>query len=105
VGTTLTDARLAGDGLGVLAGAGDSPDAIEDGTVAGVALGRITPEGDARWTLVREPDGSPFLGKAEGIAPRTPGVDDGRFWAVVDRDDPDHAAELLELVVRDERTG
>ncbi len=100
---TFTDATLAGDDLVFLAGAEDSPDAIEDGTVAGVALGRLTPGGDARWALVREPDGAPFLGKAEGIAPCTPGIDDGRFWAVIDRDDPDHAAELLELVVRDER--
>lgn len=94
---TFTDATPVGADLAFLAGAEASPDAIEDGAVVGVAIGRMTPGGEARWTLVREADGSPYLGKAEGLAPRTRGVDDGRFWAVVDRDDPDHAADLLEL--------
>ncbi len=94
---TFTDATRAGARVVFLAGAEDSPDAIEDGDVAGVALG-VLPEqvgADARWGLLRQLDGSPYRGKAEGIAPHRRGVDDGRFWAVVDRDDPDHPAELL----------
>jgi hypothetical protein len=97
---TFTDVTRVGDRLAFLAGAEASPDAIEDGAVAGVAIGLMTPGEDARWALVREADGRPYLGKAEGLAPRVRGVDDGRFWAVVDRDDPDHAAELLELALR-----
>jgi hypothetical protein len=96
---TFTDASPAGDHLVFLACAEASPDAVEDGDVVGVAIGRVRPGEDACWTLVREADGTPYLGKAEGIAPWRPGVDDGRFWAVVDRDDPDHAAELLEILL------
>jgi len=94
---TFTDATSAGTRVVFLAGAEDSPDAIEDGDVAGVALGMLPEQSgaDARWGLVRSLDGRPYLGKAEGIAPHRRGVDDGRFWAVVDRDDPDHPAELL----------
>ncbi|GAB4197848.1 MAG: hypothetical protein OHK0013_06390 [Sandaracinaceae bacterium] len=94
---TFTDASPAGDHLVFLACAEASPDAIEDGEVVGVAIGRVVPGEDARWTLVREADGTPYLGKAEGVAPYRPGSDDGRFWAVVDRDDPDHAADLVEI--------
>ncbi|MBX7194591.1 MAG: hypothetical protein K1X94_21220 [Sandaracinaceae bacterium] len=95
---TFTDATALDDRVAFLAGAEASPDAIEDGVVAGVAFGVMSRYGDeVRWARLREHDGPPYLGKAEGLAPRTPGVDDGRFWAVVDRDDPDAPAELLEL--------
>lgn len=94
---TFTDATRIGSRIVFLAGAEDSPDAIDDGTVAGVALGVLPeePGTPARWGLLRDLEGAPYLGKAEGIAPHRRDVDDGRFWAVVDRDDPDHAAELL----------
>ena len=95
---TFTDATRVGDRIAFLLGAEASPNAIDDGLVVGVALGTMEIDGSgARWGRVLEPTGAVFTGKAEGLAPRTPGVDDGRFWAVVDRDDPDLAAELLEI--------
>jgi hypothetical protein len=98
VRVTFTDATRVGDRIAFLVGAEASPNAVDDGVVVGVGLGTMAFDGtDASWSRVLEPDGGPFLGKAEGLAPRTPGLDDGRFFAVVDRDDPDHAAELLEI--------
>lgn len=95
---TFTDATRISDRLAFLAGAEASPNAIDDGVVVGVALGTMSLDGsDARWGLVRERDGAPFLGKAEGLAPRQPGIDDGRFWAVTDRDDPDAPSELIAI--------
>jgi hypothetical protein len=101
VRVTFTDATRVGDRIALLLGAEASPNAVDDGVVVGVGLGTMALDGtDARWSRVLAPDGTPFLGKAEGLAPRTPGVEDGRFWAVVDRDDPDHAAELIEISLR-----
>jgi hypothetical protein len=95
---TFTDATQASGRLVFLAGAEASPNAIDDGVVVGVALGMMGIDGsDARWGRVRERDGSAFLGKAEGLALRHPGLDDGRFWAVTDRDDPDSPSELLAI--------
>ncbi len=97
---TFTDATRAGERLVFLAGAEASPNAIDDGVVVGVALGTMSLTGDdARWGRVRERDGTPYLGKAEGLATRRPGVDDGRFWAVTDRDDPDAPSELLAIEI------
>ena len=98
VRVTFTDATRVGDRIAFLLGAEASPNAIDDGVVVGVGLGTMALDAsDASWSRVIEPGGQPFLGKAEGLAPRRVGVDDGSFWAVVDRDDPDHAAELLEI--------
>ncbi|MBN8610203.1 MAG: hypothetical protein J0L92_06450 [Deltaproteobacteria bacterium] len=98
---TFTDATRSRDGLAFLAGAEASPNAIDDGVVFGVALGTMGIDGrDVRWGRVRELDGSPFLGKAEGLAPQRSDVGDGRFWAVTDRDDPDSPSELLAIELR-----
>jgi hypothetical protein len=100
---TFTDACAGRGGVAFLAAAEASPDAVEDGEVVGVALGWIPEgEGEARWGLVREPDGAPFLGKCEGLAwARGAPVASGRIraWAVVDRDDPDVPSELCALEI------
>lgn len=97
---TFTDACALGPGEDVafLAAAEASPDALEDGEVFGVALGCIPAGGDARWTTIREPDGAPFLGKAEGLA-WVPGAEGRRALLVIDRDDPDAPSELCVVSV------
>lgn len=94
---TFTDACAGEGGIAFLAAAEASPDAIEDGEVVGVALGWID-ERDARWTAIREPDGTPFLGKAEGLA-WAPGSARSRALLVIDRDDPDAPSELCEVAI------
>lgn len=96
---TFTDACAGpGGGIAFLAAAEASPDAIEDGVVVGVALGWIPPEGAARWAVIREADGAPFLGKAEGLA-WAPGQAGRRALVVIDRDDPDAPSELCSVAV------
>jgi hypothetical protein len=68
----------------------DSPDAIEDGEVAGSVLGRID-GGDARWAPLRLPDGTSFVAKVEGVCP---GDRDDEVFVVVDADDPDLPSSL-----------
>jgi hypothetical protein len=79
-----------------LACAEASPDATRDGPVSGVAVGRLDPRArEAELAMIVDEHGAPLLDKAEGIA-----LDDEdvrRAWLVVDRDDPDAPAELLEL--------
>jgi hypothetical protein len=90
---TFTDAALAPSGAIVfLAAAERSPDATSDGPVVGVALG-VLAGGQARMTLVRDGEQAPLLSKAEGI------VLEGskHAWLVVDTDDPDAPAELLDV--------
>lgn len=92
---TFTDATWWSDRVLFVAAAEDSPDTYRDGVVTGAAIGVFAPDGaTARWaTLLRE-DGSPWIAKPEGIAPgRTPGT----VLLVVDRDDPELAAELCEV--------
>lgn len=86
---TFTDGVGAFGALHYLAAAEASPDAVADGPVVGVALGTLgeTP----RYTIVEDERG-PFLGKAEGLA--FDPSDRRRAYLVVDRDDPDRAAEL-----------
>ena len=86
----FTDAVMT-DRLFYLAAAEDSPDAVRDGPVAGVAIGLLD---ELRYARVRTESG-PFDGKAEGIAfdPKDP----RRGWLVVDRDDPGAAGELWEF--------
>jgi hypothetical protein len=98
---TFTDACSGHGGVAFLAAAEDSPDAIHDGEVVGVALGWI-PEGsrEARWGCLRDPDGTPFLGKCEGLAwAREQERSGRRAWVVVDRDAPDQPSELGEVVI------
>lgn len=77
-----------------------SPDATRDGPVAGAAVGVIAEDGGrtvARWALLRDQGGDPFMGKVEGIALRPD--DPSRGYLVVDRDAHDVASELCEVVL------
>ena len=104
---TFTDASVvlvdaASDSRWTLytAAAEASPDATRDGPVAGVAVGVIAEGGGrivARWALLRDQGGDPFMGKVEGIALRPD--DPGRGYLVVDRDAHDVASELCEVVL------
>lgn len=93
---TFTDAALGPGGIRFVAAAEDSPDAVRDGPVAGVAVGTIG-RSDARWTPILDERGAPLLDKVEGLA--LDPADPARAWAVADRDDPDAPAELLELAL------
>ena len=93
---TFTDAAALGEDILYLAAAEASPDAVQDGPVAGVALGLIPAAGGPpRCTPLLDRVGRPFSGKAEGLAPdpRSPGT----IHLVVDRDDPDAPAELCRV--------
>ena len=91
---TFTDADADADGLVCLAAAEASPNAIDDGAVMGSAIGRWRPTGTV-WARLWEGD-TPTRDKAEGLAvdPTRP----GHAWVVVDPDDPDRPAELLDVV-------
>jgi hypothetical protein len=91
---TPTDAAMIGGRLTLLCAAEDSPDAVRDGPVTGVAIAVVDRDG-VRWARVRNPDGSAFCEKAEGIA--AGGA--GRVRLVTDADDPDVASGLVEVVV------
>jgi hypothetical protein len=91
---TFTDAMVAGDALVYTATAEASPNAVDDGPVAGSALGIIGADGEARWTELRDADGTRFEGKVEGVAR---GTRPGTVYVVVDRDDPARPSELCEV--------
>lgn len=88
---TFTDGTAGPDGVAFLAACEASPNAVDDGAVVGAAVGRLP---DGGWCRITE-DGAPLLDKVEGIA--LDPADPGRAWVVVDRDDPDMPAALLEL--------
>lgn len=88
----FTDAALRDGRIFFAAAAEDSPDAIQDGPVAGSTIGVIDGDG-GRWALLREADGAPFTGKVEGLWMR--GATSA--WIVVDRDDPERPSELCEV--------
>ena len=90
----FTDALAVGFSLLYTATAEASPNAVEDGPVAGSALGVVEPDGVARWTVLEDADGAPFAGKVEGVAH---GTRQGTVIVVVDRDDPVRASELCEV--------
>jgi hypothetical protein len=90
---TFTDASVIGDRLLFAATAEASPNAYDDGPVAGSALGIIDGSG-ARWAVIEESTGGRFDGKVEGIAP---GSRPGTVLVVIDRDDPDLPSELCEV--------
>jgi len=71
-----------------------SPDAYDDGPVFGSAVGWADDEG-GHWAPLVDAAGDDVPCKLEGLA-RGPG---GSLWGVTDADDPDHASELLELVL------
>lgn len=91
---TFTDTEAVGETLYYLAAAEDSPDAVDDGPVTGVVLGRL--DGDhPRFAPLRETSGALLREKGEGLAIHPD--DPSRAWVVTDADDPDRPAELLEL--------
>ncbi len=92
---TFTDAAAVGGWLAYLAAAEDCPNTIDDGAVAGTAIGWI--QGDSvRYTLLRE-RGQPFREKAEGLALDP---DDRKgAWIVLDKDDPDAPSELCRVQI------
>jgi hypothetical protein len=89
IALTFTDAA----GAFYLAAAEDCPDAVQDGPVAGVALGIMAAE--PRYTLIRERDETLFTLKAEGLC--LDEEDRARAWTVVDMDNPDVPSLLCEL--------
>jgi hypothetical protein len=90
---TFTDLARepATDRLLYVACAEASADAVSDGPVSGVALGELGER--PRYGLVRDERGELLTDNIEGIL----SLGDGRFHAVIDVDDPDRPAELLEL--------
>ena len=68
---------------------------VQDGPVAGVALGIIPATGEPRYTLIRERDDTLFTLKAEGLC--LDESDPARAWTVVDLDNPDEPSLLCEL--------
>lgn len=91
---TFTDAAPGPSGLLYLAAAEDSPDAVEDGPVVGVAVGRLEGE-TGRYALLRDLDGAPVVDKAEGLCPDP--ADATRAWIVFDLDDPERPTEMAEI--------
>jgi hypothetical protein len=92
----FTDAVAVGDALVYTATAEASPNAVDDGPVAGSALGIIDADGGARWAVLQDAGGGRFDGKVEGVARgRRPGT----LYVVVDRDDPHRPSELCEVEV------
>jgi hypothetical protein len=90
----FTDAVAVGDALVYTATAEDSPNAVDDGPVAGSAIGIIRADGEARWTELLGEDGGRFDSKVEGVAR---GLRPGTLYVVVDRDDPHRPSELCEV--------
>jgi hypothetical protein len=66
---------------------------FDDGAVLGAALA-ILDDARPRWTRITERDGTPTRAKIEGLA----ALGD-RLFAVVDADDPERPADLLELAL------
>lgn len=76
-----------------LAVAENAPDAIQDGPVAGAAVGIIEGE-SARWIELTESDGRPSVRKCEGV---TLDADGRGGWLLTDPDDANRPAELCRL--------
>lgn len=97
----FTDAAALADGRVLYtAAAEDSPNAVDDGAVAGSAIGWIAPDGgSARWTPLLASDGAPCTEKVEGVVPAS--ADGGRLWVVTDADDPGAPSVLCEVEVRE----
>ena len=91
---TFTDAVQAGEMLVFTAAAEDSPNAVDDGPVAGSAVGWIAADGAARLTVLRGADGAPVPHKVEGVAP---GPLPGTLYLCTDPDDPREPSRLLEV--------
>ena len=91
---SFTDATASPADPLFLAAAEDSPDAVEDGPVVGVAVGVLGGDG-ARWTRLRDLDGRDLTDKAEGLC--LDPIDPYRAWAVFDLDDPSRPTEIAEV--------
>ncbi len=105
IGLSFTDAAIgraespASHTVFYTAAAEASPDVTRDGVVAGSAIGVIEAiDGTltARWTELRDADGSRFALKAEGIALAST---TGRIFVVADDDAHDRPSELLEVEI------
>jgi hypothetical protein len=98
-GLTFTDATTRRETSTVFfcAAAEDSPDVIRDGEVSGVALGEMDPTGSSRlvYTWLVDGMGVRSVDKVEGLA-----WHGERLYGVVDRDDPEVAADLIEIQLR-----
>jgi hypothetical protein len=102
---TWTDgAAIGGERILFSATAEASPDAIEDGGVAGSAVGWADDAG-GRWAPLTDPEGRVLADKLEGVALRR--VDDAgaEVWGVVDADDPDRPSDLLQIRLEGEGWG
>lgn len=91
---TFTDAAAFGDGMIYTATAEASPNAVDDGPVAGSAVGVINADGEARYAVLRDAAGAGFDAKVEGVAR---GPRPGTLYVVVDRDDPHRPSDLCEV--------
>lgn len=91
---TFTDATVRDRAILNVATAECSPDAVLDGPVAGSAIGLI--RGDrARWGKLFDPTGRELRAKVEGVCGHP--SDEDRLFILLDRDEPQRAAELCEL--------
>lgn len=93
---TFTDADIDRHGRHwYVAAAEDTPNAIDDGPIAGSAIGVLTATG-GRWTPIREADGSISVRKYEGLVvdPDLAGA-----WLVTDPDDEHLTAELCRVAL------
>lgn len=95
VSLAFTDAAPTAGGMLYLAVAEDTPNAIDDGPIAGAAVGVIR-AGRARYAILEEADGTPSRRKVEGLAlePAT-----GEAFMVTDPDDPTRPAELCRVAL------
>jgi hypothetical protein len=87
----FTDATVVGEGVVYSAAAEASPDAVDDGSVTGSALGVIDADGRTRWAPLKVERGELVAGKVEGVV--SAGAP-GRFFVVLDADDPGAPSEL-----------
>ena len=87
----FTDAMEWEGGILFSAAAEASPDAVQDGAVAGSAIGIIPDAAAPRWMSILDEHGSHFRGKLEGLAR---GPERGTVYAVADEDDPSRPSEL-----------
>jgi hypothetical protein len=92
----FTDAAPLPDGSLVYTAAAEaSPNAVDDGAVAGSAVGLLARGGAARWAALADAAGRPVAEKAEGVA--LAAADGSRLYVVFDVDDPGRPAELAEV--------
>jgi hypothetical protein len=98
-GVPLGFTAASGSGSGrvlVAMAAEDSPDAVEDGPVAGTLLGVMEADRSLRWCVLEDAEGLPLREKIEGVLP---GDAPGTLYAVGDPDDPDRPCDLLTVAL------